>query len=178
MLVLDNCELTDDKLSVLAPLTSKFHTVALNGEQKITLSGWSTFSEVLRRPECKIKKLELKIVKSEEQNLQLTIFNADSDEKNRNIIDCKIDDPAMDVLAPALVNIKEVHLIQNGITAKGWSTLKKAWMVKMKLTYKPPQLSILDLSLRFVSLHQLGTKNEISLFWFLVPFQKRMPYFL
>merc|ERR1712008_244725 len=110
---------TNDKLSVLAPLTSKFHTVALNGQQKITLSGWSTFSEVLIRPECKIKKLELKIVKSEEQNLQLPIFNAESDEKHRNIIDCKIDDEAMDVLAPALVNIKEVHLIQNGITAKG-----------------------------------------------------------
>jgi hypothetical protein len=127
------------------------------------------FSEVLKRPECKIKKLELKIVKSEEQNLQLTIFNSESDEKHRNIIDCKFGDTAMEVLAPALVNIKEVHLIQNGITAKGWSTLKKAWMVKMELTYKPPQLSILDLSLRFVSLQQTGTKNKL---------QKKMPYFL
>ena len=160
LLVLDNCELTDDKLSVLAPLTSKFHTVTLNGEQKITLSGWTTFSEVLRRPECKIKKLELKIVKSKEQNLQLTIFNDESDEKHRNIVDCKIDDAAMHVLAPALVNIKEVHLIQNGITSKGWSTLKTAWMEEMKLTYNP-QLSILDLSLRFVLLHQLGTENQI-----------------
>lgn len=53
---------------------------------------------------------------------------------------CAIDDEIMEKLAPALVNIKEVHLGRNPINADGWLALKKA------LTTSTTKLSILSLS--------------------------------
>ncbi len=39
LLILDNCDITDDKLEKLTPLLVKFEKVTLNGSQKMTAAG-------------------------------------------------------------------------------------------------------------------------------------------
>ena len=68
---LDSCDITDDKLSKLAPLIVKFEKVTLNGSQKMTSIGWeqlrSTICNMSMQPSSvKLRKLELKITKNEE----------------------------------------------------------------------------------------------------------------
>ena len=57
---------------------------------------------------------------------------------------CAIDDEIMEKLAPALANIREVHLGRNPITFEGWSTLRKALMASIDSS--PSTMSILNLS--------------------------------
>ena len=212
-LILDNCDLTDDKVEVLAPLLVKFDRVTLNGSQKIQSLGWLRLGKAIREPGCRMKKLELKISKNDdatirlrrevlleelkgmtmtaESLLQVAVFMPNLEklylddvfndniffeivdkakavgqrDKTNNLLTaweglaqkilrcpmadmklrylslpgCAIDDEIMEKLAPALVNIKEVHLGRNPITVDGWLSLKKA------LTQSPTKLSILSL---------------------------------
>lgn len=68
---LDNCDITDEKLSKLAPLIIKFEKVTLNGSQKMTAVGWeelrATVCNMSSQPSSvKLRKLELKITKNDE----------------------------------------------------------------------------------------------------------------
>ena len=70
-LILDNCDLTDDKLEALAPLMVKFQHVTLNGSQKIQSSGYFKLGRAIREPGCKMTKLELKISKNDDATIRL-----------------------------------------------------------------------------------------------------------
>lgn len=68
LLILDNCDLTDEKLVKLAPLIVKFPNVSMNGSQKISLAGWEKLRETVcsATSTCKLRKLELKIAKNDD----------------------------------------------------------------------------------------------------------------
>ena len=70
-LILDNCDLTDDKLEALAPLLVKFQHVTLNGSQKIQSFGYCKLGKAIREPGCKMTKLELKISKNDDATIRL-----------------------------------------------------------------------------------------------------------
>ena len=70
-LILDNCDLTDDKLEALAPLMVKFQHVTLNGSQKIQSSGYFKLGRAIREPGCKMAKLEFKISKNDDATIRL-----------------------------------------------------------------------------------------------------------
>ena len=46
-LILDNCDLTDEKLVKLSPLIVKFERVTLNGSQKMTAVGWDRLGSTI-----------------------------------------------------------------------------------------------------------------------------------
>ena len=71
LLVLDNCELTDDKMEKLAPLLTKFDKVSLNGAQKITSEGWDCLAEAIKLPGNRLRKIELKITKTDENTIKV-----------------------------------------------------------------------------------------------------------
>ena len=162
-LMLNDCELTDGKFSALVPLISKFKSVALNGTQKIGISGWTTFSEYLIKHGCKIEKLELKIAKTEASALQLGRKMEDFVEDLEEIDQAgwEVNDKVMELLAPALARIKEVHLGQTAITEKGWETLKnaiKSHEAMQTALGTPNKLAILNLSL----MSRQNVKGEIK----------------
>ena len=70
-LILDNCDLTNEKLEALAPLMVKFQHVTLNGSQKILSFGYCNLGKAIREPGCKMTKLELKISKNDENTMRL-----------------------------------------------------------------------------------------------------------
>ncbi len=49
LLILDNCDLTDEKLLKLTPLIVKFDKVTLNGSQKMTAVGWERLGQAICR---------------------------------------------------------------------------------------------------------------------------------
>ena len=162
-LMLNDCELTDGKFSALVPLICKFKWVILNGTQKIGISGWTTFSEYLIKHGCKIEKLELKIAKTEASAMQLGRKMEDFVEDLEEIDQAgwEVNDKVMDVLAPALARIKEVHLGQTAITEKGWVTLKnaiKSHKAMQTAFGTPNKLAILNLSL----MSRQNVKGEIK----------------
>ena len=162
-LMLNDCELTDGKFSALVPLICKFKWVILNGTQKIGISGWTTFSEYLIKHGCKIEKLELKIAKTEASAMQLGRKMEDFVEDLEEIDQAgwEVNDKVMDVLAPALARIKEVHLGQTAITEKGWATLKnaiKSHKAMQTALGTPNKLAILNLSL----MSRQNVKGEIK----------------
>ena len=164
-LMLNDCELTDGKFSALVPLICKFKWVILNGTQKIGISGWTRFSEYLIKHGCKIEKLELKIAKTEASAMQLgrkiEDFVEDLEEIGTDQAGWEINDKVMDVLAPALARIKEVHLGQTAITEKGWETLKdaiKSHEAMQTVLRTPNKLAILNLSL----MSRQNVKGEIK----------------
>ena len=64
MLILDNCELTDEKLSELLKLIIKFEYVTINGYQKITDYGWEKLSDAIINSSnsgLKLRKIQLKV---------------------------------------------------------------------------------------------------------------------
>ena len=158
-LMLNDCELTDGKFSALVPLICKFKSVTLNGTQKIGISGWTKFSEYLIKHGCKIEKLELKIAKTEASAMQLgrkiEDFVEDLEEIGTDQAGWEINDKVMDVLAPALARIKEVHLGQTAITEKGWVKLHEEMQ---KVLGTPNKLAILNLSL----MSRQNVKGEIK----------------
>ena len=162
-LMLNDCELTDGKFSALVPLICKFKSVTLNGTQKIGVSGWTTFSEYLIKHGSKLEKLELKIAKTEASAMQLGRKMEDFVEDLEEIDQAgwEVNDKVMELLAPALARIKEVHLGQTAITEKGWETLKKAIKSreeKQSAWGTPNKLAILNLSL----MSRQNVKGEIK----------------
>ena len=162
-LMLNDCELTDGKFSALVPLICKFKSVTLNGTQKIGVSGWTTFSEYLIKHGSKLETLELKIAKTEASAMQLGRKMEDFVEDLEEIDQAgwEVNDKVMELLAPALARIKEVHLGQTAITEKGWETLKKAIKSqeeKQSAWGTPNKLAILNLSL----MSRQNVKGEIK----------------
>ena len=66
--ILDNCDITDEKLMKLSPLIIKFEKVSLNGSQKMTALGWERLSTNICSPasHSKIRELQLKIAKNDD----------------------------------------------------------------------------------------------------------------
>ena len=139
-IILNDCELNSKKLEKLAPLLVKFHWVSLSGLQKICNLGWRIFSDNLQKPGLKISKLELKI-KSDNTSQWLRVH---MEEMASIQTEFDINDDTMEMLAPALVKIKEVHVGRNLITKNGWLALKNALM---RDPFLPKKLSTLNLSL-------------------------------
>ena len=65
-LILDNCDLTDEKLYKLVPLIVKFEKVCLNGSQKMTTDGWDCLLQALNNSTFKLRVLEMKIAKNDD----------------------------------------------------------------------------------------------------------------
>ena len=68
VLILNNCDLTDEKLIKLCPLIVKFDKVYLNGSQKMTAVGWDHLASTIRNPNAnsKIRVLGLRIAKNDD----------------------------------------------------------------------------------------------------------------
>jgi hypothetical protein len=64
LLILDNCDLTDDKLEQLTPLLVKFERVTMNGSQKMTAAGWDCLGQAIKIVGNKLRKIEIKIAKN------------------------------------------------------------------------------------------------------------------
>ena len=67
-LILDNCDITDEKLTKLCPLIAKFERVSLNGSQKMTAIGWDSLASTIcsTATHSKLRSLELKISKNDD----------------------------------------------------------------------------------------------------------------
>lgn len=67
-LILDNCDITDEKLIKLCPLIVKFDKVYLNGSQKMTVSGWDHLANTILNPNAhsRLKVLGLRIAKNDD----------------------------------------------------------------------------------------------------------------
>ena len=67
-LILDNCDITDEKLSKLCPLIAKFERVSMNGSQKMTAVGWDCLAATIcgSGAHSKLRSLELKITKNDD----------------------------------------------------------------------------------------------------------------
>ena len=73
-LILDNCSITDDKMKALKPLILKFDHVSLNGGQRLTNEGWSILAEGILSPGTRLRKLQMKITKTEELKVRKEMF--------------------------------------------------------------------------------------------------------
>ena len=82
------------------------------------------------------------------------------------VVRLRIDNDILEILAPALVKINEVHLGRNSITGYGWSALNKAWIEEDANLSK--KLSTLNLSAseksgKFHLVPTIGAMREIKM---------------
>ena len=169
-IMLNDCDLDSIKLQKLTPLLVNFDWVTLNGNQKICSIGWKTFSTIVSKHGLKIKKLELKIAKNENKGGELRRGFRSTMEDIKDLAlhaqTSEIDNDILEILAPALVKINEVHLGRNSITGYGWSALNKAWIEEDANLSK--KLSTLNLSAseksgKFHLVPTIGAMREIKM---------------
>jgi hypothetical protein len=166
-LILDNCDLTDDKLEKLAPIITKFDKVTLNGSQKMTHLGWNNLGAAIKSTDSKskLKKLEMKIAKNEAElkfrkdilleEFQGPTMTADSLSKIAEFIPylekAYLDDDFINDSLANQINPKAIThaLMQSFTSTSDTNTLTGAWKCLAQNIIEFPEK---DLKLRSLSL--------------------------
>ena len=163
LLILDNCELTDDKLEKLTPLIIKFDRVTMNGSQKMTSLGLDILGKGIRSPGCRLKKLELKVAKHDEATIRFRREILLEEFKGLTIT---MTSEALSKVACFMPFLEEIYLddvfndniFTEMLNKTRQDNLVNAWKIVGK---KISECPISELKLRYLSLPGCAINDEI-----------------